>query len=88
MQEPRLYNSRIIGTFLEYLRNMRPDVDIQGLLKDSHITSYEVEDEGHWLTQRQVDDFHDALMKQTGDPVVTWPHPSPLISFGSSSSVF
>ncbi len=70
MQEPRLYNSRIIGTFLEYLRNVRPDVDIQALLKDSHITSYEVEDEGHWLTQRQVDDFHDALMKQTGDPLI------------------
>jgi len=70
MQEPRLYNSRIIDTFLEYLRNVRPDVNISDLLKDSGITPYETEDEGHWLTQKQVDDFHDALVKQTNDPSI------------------
>ncbi|NLN59255.1 MAG: PAS domain S-box protein [Deltaproteobacteria bacterium] len=70
MKEPRLYSIRIIDTFLEYLRNERPDVDIQDLLKNARIASYEAEDEGHWLTQRQVDDFHEALMKQTGDPTI------------------
>ncbi|HLE18989.1 MAG TPA: hypothetical protein VI728_11980, partial [Syntrophales bacterium] len=70
MQEPRLYNSRIISTFLEYFRNVRPEIDIEALLMDSGIDSYEVEDEGHWLTQQQVDDFHDALMKQTDDPSI------------------
>jgi PAS domain S-box-containing protein/putative nucleotidyltransferase with HDIG domain len=70
MQELRLYNSRIIGTFLEYFRNARPDINIQDLFDNSGITPYEVEDEGHWLTQRQVDDFHDAVMIQTGDPAI------------------
>jgi len=70
MQEPRLYNSRIIGTFLEYFRDHRPDIDIQDLLVNSRIAPYEVEDEGHWLTQRQVDDFHDAVMQQTDDPSI------------------
>jgi len=70
MPEPRLYNSRIIDTFLEYLRRERPDVNIPELLKGSGMTSYEIEDEGHWLTQKQVDDFHDSLMKQTHDPSV------------------
>lgn len=70
MQELRLYNSRIIGTFLEYFRNARPDIDIQDLFTNSGIAPYEVEDEGHWLTQRQVDDFHDAVMRQTDDPSV------------------
>ena len=70
MQEPRLYNSRIINTFLEYFRNARPDIDIEALLMDSGIRSYEVEDEGHWLTQRQVDDFHDAVLRQTDDPSI------------------
>jgi len=70
MQESRLYNSRIIDTFLEYLRNVRSDVNISDLLRDSEITPYEIEDEGHWLTQKQVDDFHDALMKQTNDPSI------------------
>jgi len=67
MQEPRLYNSRIISTYLEYFRDVRTDIDIEKLLLDSGITPYEVEDEGHWLTQRQVDDFSNALMKQTND---------------------
>jgi len=70
MQEPRLYNSRIINTFLEYLRNVRSDVNLSDLLRDSGIPPYEIEDEGHWLTQKQVDDFHDALMKQTNDPSI------------------
>src|SRR3989339_252397 len=70
MQEPRLYNSRIIGTFLEYFRSARPDIVIVDLLKNSGISPYEVEDEGHWLTQRQVDDFHDAVMRQTDDPSI------------------
>jgi PAS domain S-box-containing protein len=70
MQELRLYNSRIIGTFLEYFRNARPDIDIQDLFVNSGIAPYEVEDEGHWLTQRQVDDFHDAVRRQTDDPSI------------------
>ncbi|MFZ3114674.1 MAG: PAS domain S-box protein [Syntrophales bacterium] len=67
MQESRLYNSRIISTYLEYFRDVRTDIDIEKLLLDSGIMPYEVEDEGHWLTQRQVDDFSNALMKQTND---------------------
>jgi hypothetical protein len=70
MQELRLYNSRIIGTFLEYFKNARHDINIQDLFLNSGITPYEVEDEGHWLTQRQVDDFHDAVMMQTDDPLI------------------
>ncbi|MBN1545121.1 MAG: PAS domain S-box protein [Syntrophaceae bacterium] len=70
MREPRLYNSRIIDTFLEYLNRVRPNVNIPELLKESGIHPYEIEDEGHWLTQKQVDDFHDALIKQTDDPSI------------------
>ncbi|MDO8722706.1 MAG: PAS domain S-box protein [Syntrophales bacterium] len=67
MQKLPLYNSRIISTFLEYLKNTHPDIDTEALLNDSGINYCEVEDEGHWLTQRQVDGFHDALMNQTDD---------------------
>jgi PAS domain S-box-containing protein len=68
--DANLYNSRVIITFLEYLRERRPDIDIEGILKDSGISSYELEDEGHWLTQRQVDGFHDALMERTQDATI------------------
>ncbi len=70
MQEPRLYNSRIISTYLEYFRNVRPEIDIDTLLLNSGINSYEIQDEGHWLTQQQVDAFSDALMEQTNDPAI------------------
>lgn len=70
MNETPLYNSRIIGTFVEYLKKTLPDIDIDALLIDSGIACYEVEDEGHWLTQRQVDNFHDALMRTGADPSI------------------
>jgi PAS domain S-box-containing protein len=65
--DANLYNSRVIITFIEYLKEKRPDIDVESLLKDSGISSYELEDEGHWLTQKQVDGFHDALMERTHD---------------------
>ncbi|MDD5168663.1 MAG: PAS domain S-box protein [Syntrophales bacterium] len=71
MDDKPLYNSRVIITYLEYLRHTHPDVDIGKLLTDSGISSYEVEDEGHWLTQRQVDSFHDVLMKRIHDPSIS-----------------
>jgi PAS domain S-box-containing protein len=70
MDDKPLYNSRVIITFLEYLRQTRPDLDQDELLADSGISRYEVEDEGHWLTQRQVDGFHDALIARTQDPSI------------------
>jgi HD-GYP domain-containing protein (c-di-GMP phosphodiesterase class II)/predicted hydrocarbon binding protein len=33
--------------------------------------SYQVEDEGHWFTQEQVDLFHEHLSKITGDPNIS-----------------
>lgn len=66
--EPSLYNSRITKAYVEYLAKFQPEVDIPALMSASGIESYELEDEGHWLTQRQVDAFHDALMAQTKDP--------------------
>jgi len=65
-----LYNSRVISTFIEYLKYSRHNIDIDALLADSDISHYEVEDEGHWLTQRQVDAFSNVLMKETKDPAI------------------
>jgi PAS domain S-box-containing protein len=70
MEGKPLYNSRIISTFIEYIKKTRPNIDIQDLLSDSSINPYEVADEGHWFTQRQVDCFADILMKRTQDPSV------------------
>jgi len=54
--------------FVEYLDKHYPDVDIDSILKFADVTKYEVEDQGHWFNQRQVDCFHEILVKKTGNP--------------------
>jgi len=71
MDDNPLYNSRVINTYLEYLKHTRPDIDIENLLMDSGISSFEVEDGGHWLTQQQVDNFHAVLTKKTNDASIS-----------------
>jgi PAS domain S-box-containing protein/putative nucleotidyltransferase with HDIG domain len=71
MDNTPLYNSRIIKSYVEYLKRYLPDVDIDLLLKYADIETYQLDDEGHWLTQRQVDRFHDILAKTTHDPNIS-----------------
>ena len=62
-----LYNSRLISIFIEYIKKHYPDVDIDSMLSYAGITSYELEDQGHWFSQRQIDRFHEILIEKTGD---------------------
>ena len=66
-----IYNSRIIKSYVEYLKKYLPDVDVDPLLKYADIETYQLDDEGHWLTQEQVDRFHDILAKTTQDPDIS-----------------
>ncbi len=66
--EPPLYNSRIIHTYLQMLRRRYPHVNISDLLAYADMKPYEVEDQGHWFTQRQIDLFYERLVKLTGNP--------------------
>jgi len=62
-----LYNSRLTKNYVEYIKKFHPQVDIHPLLRYSGITTYELEDQGHWFTQQQVDRFHEILSQKTGD---------------------
>jgi class 3 adenylate cyclase len=66
-----LYNSRLIKNYVEYIKEFHPDVDTYAILRHAWITSYELEDEGHWFTQQQVDRFHELLKKTTADPNIS-----------------
>ncbi len=66
MDEVPLYNSRILNTFIEYIRINHPDTNIEYALTFAGITIYELEDEGHWFNQRQVDRFYEVLKRITG----------------------
>ncbi|MFC1883365.1 ATP-binding protein [Thermodesulfobacteriota bacterium] len=62
-----LYNSKIINIFIEYLRDHYSDVDVDSLLDYAGMTRYEVEDQGHWFSQAQVDRFHEVVSEKTGN---------------------
>lgn len=65
--EKALYHSRVIDIFLKLLRSNYPAVDIEQLLASADIHSYEVADQSHWFTQKQVDLFHENLVQMTGN---------------------
>jgi PAS domain S-box-containing protein len=66
-----LYNSRIIKTYLEYIKKRYPDLDIDSLLECAEMTKYEVEDPAHWFNQHQTDRFQKALLEKTGNPNIS-----------------
>jgi len=68
MEEAPLYNTRIIKSFAEYISQYHPRLDMMPILDYAGITTYQLEDEGHWLTQTQVDRFYEILVKTAGDP--------------------
>jgi len=66
-----LYNSRLIKNYVEYIKEFHPDVDINSILSYAWIKTYELEDQGHWFSQWQVDRFHEFLRKKTADPNIS-----------------
>jgi PAS domain S-box-containing protein/putative nucleotidyltransferase with HDIG domain len=68
MKDSALYNSRIIKTFVEYLGAHYPGLDINPILDHSGMTVYQLNDEGHWFNQTQVDRFYDIVLELTGNP--------------------
>ncbi len=67
MKHISLYNSRLIKNYIEYLNDYNPEVDTGFLLNYAGITTYQIEDGGHWFSQKQVDLFHEGLEKLTND---------------------
>ena len=63
-----LYSSRILASYLEFIKKYYPDFDIDSALKYTGTTRYEVEDAGHWFNQEQTDRFHEILAAKTGNP--------------------
>jgi signal transduction histidine kinase len=67
--EKALYNSRIINTFVGLVRKKYPQVDVEELFRYAEMSPYEVTDEGHWFTQRQIDRFHEGLYQKLGTDI-------------------
>jgi PAS domain S-box-containing protein len=68
MENIPLYNSIIIKTYIDYLEKTYPNLDLKQLLAYCNITNYEIEDRGHWLTQKQVNRFQEYVQLITANP--------------------
>lgn len=62
-----LYNSKIIDTYLKFIRRHYDYINIKELLRHAKMESYQVEDPGHWFSQEQINRFHEKLKKLTGN---------------------
>ena len=63
----RPYNSRIIQIYLKLLAQEYPEVDRADILAYAGMKLYEVEDEGFWFSQTQVDRFQERIVKLTNN---------------------
>jgi HD-GYP domain-containing protein (c-di-GMP phosphodiesterase class II)/predicted hydrocarbon binding protein len=64
--EAALYNSKIIANYLRLIKQRYGYVDTAELLAYARMKPYQVDDEGHWFTQQQVDLFYEKLALVTG----------------------
>lgn len=66
-ESPPLYHSRNIKVWFEYLQKFHPESDLDAILYHASMDIHEIEDQGHWFTQLQIDRFYDAVISQTHD---------------------
>jgi len=62
-----LYNSRLIDTYIKLIRLRYSYININDLLEHARMESYQVEDEGYWFTQEQINLFYEKLEMLTGN---------------------
>jgi HD-GYP domain-containing protein (c-di-GMP phosphodiesterase class II) len=67
-EDAPLYNSKIINNFVDFIKKDYPRIDIDDLLHYLNIETYQVQDEGHWFTQDEVNRFYERLVLLTGNP--------------------
>ena len=61
-----LYNSRIINTYIKLIKQQYPDIDTGIALGHADMQGYEVADQSHWFTQRQINRFYEKAVELTG----------------------
>jgi class 3 adenylate cyclase len=66
-----LYNSRLIKNYVVYMEKHYPEIDIDSILSYAYINKYELNDNGHWFSQWEVDRFHTKLSRVTKNPNIS-----------------
>ena len=65
MDNVPLYNSRIIDCYIRLIEYKYDWINVEDILRYARMTRYEVADQGHWFTQRQINRFHKKLSELT-----------------------
>jgi HD-GYP domain-containing protein (c-di-GMP phosphodiesterase class II) len=65
LNEPKLYNSRIIDNYIKLIKAQYSYINIDELLKYAGMETYQVEDQGSWFTQNQINRFQEKLSQLT-----------------------
>ncbi len=66
-QDPQLYSSRIIHSYIKLVKKKYPDVSLDILFDYAGMKPHEIDDQGHWFTQNQIDKFYERLVELTGN---------------------
>ncbi|MBB5348949.1 response regulator [Desulfoprunum benzoelyticum] len=62
-----LYGSRGISVYLKLIKQKYSHVNIVELLKYAEMELYQIEDKGHFFSQRQINRFYEKLVELTGN---------------------
>lgn len=60
-----LYGSRGIDLYMKLIKQKYNYVNIENLLRYAEMEPYQVEDEGHFFSQRQINRFYEKLVELT-----------------------
>ena len=71
MNDPKpLYNSRLLKNYIDYLTKYYPEIDINSILEYAEITRSQLEDGGHYFSQKHINRFHESLTQKTENPKI------------------
>jgi HD-GYP domain-containing protein (c-di-GMP phosphodiesterase class II) len=62
-----LYSSRIIDNYIKLINKQYSFINVEELLNYAGMESYQVEDEGHWFSQNQINKFQEKLSELTNN---------------------
>jgi PAS domain S-box-containing protein len=85
MEDIPLYNSALLVTYIDLLQENYPHVNVKQLLDYAKIAPYELEDRGHWFSQKQINRFHENLVRSTGNQHIA--HEAGRFAVQSKSSI-
>jgi two-component system, NtrC family, C4-dicarboxylate transport sensor histidine kinase DctB len=66
MVSEQLYNNRINNSYIKYIKKCCGHMNIDELYVFAQIEPYEVVDQNHWFTLKQINLFHEKFMEMTG----------------------